>query len=76
MYTADHTLTTLFLQLGLDNSEHAIAEFIRTHPISHEESIEKAQFWTASQAQFIRESWHEDADWAVVIDQLDSLLRC
>jgi hypothetical protein len=75
MYTAEHTLSALFMQLGLDSSDTAINEFIHNHHVPQNEPLDTASFWTPAQAQFIRESWHEDADWAGVIDQLDTLLR-
>ncbi|WDE97890.1 DUF2789 domain-containing protein [Lentisphaera profundi] len=75
MDTSIHTLKMLFLQLGLKNSDDAMSEFIASHQLSKNQAIEKANFWNTSQAQFISESWNEDADWCVIVDQLNSLLH-
>lgn len=75
MDTSQHTLNTLFDQLGLDSSEKAIQDFISQHRIRHDKPLDQAEFWTASQAQFIRESWQNDADWVDIVDHLDALLR-
>ena len=34
-----------------------------------------AAFWTPAQAQFLREEFTEDADWAERVDQLNVMLR-
>lgn len=75
MDIVEHDLPALFAQLGLQNSDQAITEFISKHKLAPNEFIEKADFWTRSQAEFIRQSWHEDADWVVVIDELNVRLR-
>lgn len=75
MDTSSHTMQRLFDQLGLDSRDDAIAEFIRTHQLPDQGALDHASFWNPSQAQFIRESLGNDADWAEVVDQLDALLR-
>ena len=75
MDTSSHTMEGLFMQLGLNSSKEAIAEFISTHRVSENEALERASFWSLAQAQFIRECWNNDADWAEIVDQLNSQLR-
>jgi len=76
MELADHDLSTLFEQLGLENSDEAIETFISRHkPIPHHVLLHEADFWNTGQAAFLKEALDEDADWAIVVDSLDSMLR-
>lgn len=75
MDTSMHTMENLFLQLGLDNSEHAITEFINRHRLAKETPLQQASFWSTSQAQFIKECLELDSDWAEVVDQLNVQLH-
>jgi len=71
-----HILSELFRQLGLPDDGTSIERFIATHrPIDGSIRLADASFWSASQAQFLREEIGEDADWAEVVDALDSRLR-
>ena len=64
-------MTNLFLQLGLDSSAEAIAEFIRTHQLPADVRITEAPFWSESQRQLLE----DDARWAIVVDQLNESLH-
>jgi len=76
MHEHSHNLTSLFDQLGLPSTEKDIETFIHNHrPLAPEIQLSKAPFWTAGQAQFLGEQTKADADWAVVIDKLDTSLR-
>jgi hypothetical protein len=75
MDTVKHNLTNLFLQLGLAAEESDIESFIRSHSVGEGISLEDAVFWTQGQAQFIKESRANDADWSDMVDELDTLLR-
>lgn len=75
MTSADHTLENLFEQLGLQSSPQAIDEFIAHHRLNDYRTLADAAFWTPAQAEFIRECWQADSDWAGVVDQLDARLR-
>ncbi len=75
MDTSSHTMENLFMQLGLNSSEKAIEEFISTHQLSGNSPLDQASFWSQAQSQFILESWHNDAEWAELVDQLDTRLR-
>ena len=76
METPIHSLTSLFDQLGLDSTDQAIETFIDDHrPLPGNIELHRADFWSASQASFLKEEIDEDADWAEIVDQLDALLR-
>lgn len=76
METPIHSLATLFDQLGLDSTDLAIDGFIKTHkPLPGNVDLYKADFWSASQASFLKQAKDEDADWAEIVDQLNAILR-
>jgi hypothetical protein len=75
MDTSTHSMRDLFAQLGLSTSDTAIEAFISNNHLEVEIPLEKAAFWSAGQAQFIREAIQQDADWAELVDQLDAQLR-
>ncbi len=76
MDRSNHNMKTLFLQLGLDGDDQQINDFVARHgPIEPATKIPDAPFWTASQAQFLREALDSDGDWAELVDELDALLR-
>ena len=67
-----HPFSELFAQLGLPNDEASIRAFITEHgPLPADMRLEEAPFWSDAQAQLLREERIEDADWIVVIDQLN-----
>lgn len=71
-----HTMVDLFDQLGLPSSEADIQKFIgKNRPLNSETMIYDAPFWTPTQAKFLREQLLVDADWAVVVDELNTSLR-
>ena len=75
MQTQLHTMNNLFAQLGLPSDEAAIEDFIAAHrPLEHGTALYRAPFWSASQRAFLKEEIIEDADWAAVIDELNSRL--
>jgi hypothetical protein len=76
METPVHTLPALFKQLGLPDDAVSIDQFIASHsPLKPDLHLADAFFWSEGQRQMLREEILEDADWAVVVDQLDVLLR-
>ena len=76
MNTEFHYLEALFSQLNLPNSKADIEAFIKSHsPLAGDILLEEAEFWNASQAEFIREAKQADSDWVEVVDQLDAALR-
>jgi len=75
MDTSKHTLSTLFAQLGLDNSPEQIQAFVRRHQLSAGMELAEAPFWSQAQASFLREAWRADSDWSDTIDELNKLLH-
>lgn len=76
MDLSEHTLRALFDQLGLPSNSGAIDAFIAEHrPLADDIALADAPFWTPAQAQFLREEFDEDADWAELVDQLNVRLR-
>ena len=75
MITTEPRMTNLFLQLGLPAGKDDIARFIREHQLPDDLLISEAPFWNDGQRQFIREEWREDADWAIVVDELNEALH-
>jgi hypothetical protein len=71
-----HTLGALFQQLGLPSDQTAIETFIAEHsPLDSAVRLYQAPFWNKAQSDFLRDEILEDADWAMVIDELDADLR-
>ncbi len=71
-----HPMSHLFAQLGLPADAAAIDGFIAAHsPLPASVRLHEAPFWTAGQADFLREGVLVDADWAEVIDALNGELR-
>ncbi len=69
-------LSSLFAQLGEASDETAIARFIATHgPLEGGVQLHEAAFWTPSQAGFLREAMLDDAEWAAIVDALNSELH-
>jgi hypothetical protein len=75
MDTTEPRMTNLFLQLGLAADHAAIAAFIGTHQLPEETALADAPYWNAGQRQFLREQLGEDADWAIVVDELSEALH-
>ena len=71
-----HSMTHLFAQLGLPSRPADIQAFIEANrPLAAGLKLHEAPFWTPSQAEFLREEVQEDADWAGIIDELNTGLR-
>lgn len=76
MEPTTHSLKNLFEQLGLPHEQRDIDRFIAGHrPLANAIALADAPFWTAAQAQFLREEINDDADWAEIVDQLNAMLR-
>ena len=71
-----HSLPALFKQLGLADAPISIEQFVASHsPLKPELKLADAFFWSDAQKTFLREEILEDADWAVVVDELNLMLR-
>ena len=75
MDTTDIRMSNLFSQLGLPDDDDAIAQFIRAHQLPEDVRLHDAPFWNAGQAQFLRETWQKDNQWAMVVDGLNEALH-
>jgi len=75
MTNATPRMTNLFLQLGLDAEEQAIAQFIKDHQLPTDMHIADAPYWSEAQRQFLYEQIQRDAAWAIVVDQLSESLH-
>lgn len=70
-----HPMQSLFEQLGLLSSTQDIDLFITEHMLMDSMKLHEADFWSPAQAQFLKEGVSVDADWAEVIDELNSRLH-
>lgn len=76
MEVQTHTITSLFSQLGIGDSEKDINRFINTtSPIPAAQELHEAECWNTAQATFLKQAKEEDADWAEVVDQLNVMMR-
>ncbi|MDZ5459855.1 DUF2789 domain-containing protein [Azohydromonas lata] len=76
MELSNHALKDLFDQLGLPSEQGDIEHFIESHrPLPDDLRLADAPFWTPAQAQFLKEEFLDDADWAPLVDQLNALLH-
>ena len=72
----NHPFHELFAQMGLPCDAKSIEQFIKKNsPLPGHIALPDAEFWTPAQADFLRETWQEDADWAYQVDQLSEALR-
>jgi hypothetical protein len=70
-----HDLNNLFAQLGLPSDPAAVEAFIAAHrPLPPGVRLADAPFWSPTQSAFLAEELQVDADWAEVIDELNSEL--
>lgn len=71
-----YDMNSLFAQLGQASDDGAIARFIDAHrPLESDVQLHDAVFWTSAQAGFLREAILNDAEWARVVDELNSELH-
>ena len=75
MSTAIPRMTNLFAQLGLDETEQGIKQFISQHKLASDVKLIDAPFWTDAQRQLLHEWLAMDAEWALVVDQLNEALH-
>lgn len=76
MEAPNHKFSELFKQLGLPDDPVGIDQFITSHsPLKNDIKLVDAPFWSGAQKTFLKESIEEDADWAVMFDQLNEALR-
>jgi hypothetical protein len=71
----EYTMSNLFAQLGLDNSQDAIDEFVKNAQLADDETLAEAKLWNDSQRAFLQEEWNRDGVWVEIIDELNLLLH-
>ena len=69
------SLAGLFDQLGLDSDDASIDAFVASHSLPEDVKLIDAEFWTPQQSRFLKEVFHDDADWAPYVDELNVLLH-
>lgn len=76
MHLPIQRLCDLFAQLGLPSEPAQVQAFIDQHRgLAGGLRLEDAPFWSAPQAQLLRELIAEDADGAELVDQLNQALH-
>lgn len=70
-----HDLSLLFEQLGLKSDSASINAFIANHMLPEHMRVNEAPFWTPAQASMLKEALQVDADWALLVDQLNERLH-
>lgn len=75
MQSYSYSLNLLFEQLGLEYSDEAIENFIDRHKPIGKGLLHEKDFWNKAQSTFLKEAVDADADWVIVVDQLDTMLR-
>lgn len=76
MFTQQPALNDLFVQLGLPADDSAIEQFISEHKgLDSAQPLADAPFWNSAQANFLRQALADDAEWAEVIDELNTRLH-
>lgn len=75
MDTCEPSMNNLFRQLGLPYGDDDIENFISRHHLDQEQKLSEAAFWTPDQARFLSEAWDNDADWIVIVDELNVRLH-
>ena len=69
-------MASLFAQLGRANDADSIRQFIdAAPPLGGDVQLHEAAFWSTSQAAFLRDALQDDAEWAEVVDALNSELH-
>lgn len=69
-------MSSLFAQLGQKNDVGSIRQFMESNaPMGDAVLLHDAPFWTSSQANFLREALLDDAEWAPIVDALNSELH-
>lgn len=69
------TMNDLFAQLGLDNSDEAIEQFIQQNQLPKSVQLNEAPFFNDAQRAFISEAWRADALFVNVVEELNARLH-
>ena len=76
MEMIEKSMACLFAQLGEANDIQSIELFIETHAgLCSDTHLHEAEFWSPSQASFLREARAQDGSWSQVVDELNVTLQ-
>lgn len=76
MDTTKPNISSLFAQLGLPADDSGIQQFIKQHrPLEKDKALSEANWWNESQREFLSEAIDSDSEWAIIVDEFDTLLR-
>lgn len=67
----NYKINDLFAQLGMDNSDEAIDQFIDNNQLAKDEELVNSDIWSEKQRMFLQEEWKKDAVWVEIIDDLN-----
>lgn len=71
-----HSMDELFDQLGAHQPPQGTVPFIEARrPLAGDVQLHQAVFWSPSQAAFLEQAISDDADWAEVVEALNSELH-
>lgn len=65
----------LFDQLGLPSDQASIDDFIAKNQLPEGVKMTDASFWSPAQARFLCEGLAQNAEWAIVMDELNARLH-
>ncbi|MBD1554026.1 DUF2789 family protein [Pseudomonas typographi] len=68
-------LSTLFQQLGLDNTAEEIDLFIEQHQLQKDVKMTEADFWKPAQSDFLKQAIMADSPDALWVDELNVRLH-
>jgi len=69
-------MRSLFAQLGEPDDDASIARFIERHGnLAGGTRLHEANFWSPTQAAFLREAMQQDGVWASVVDALNTKMH-
>ena len=76
MELIETSLAKLFEQLGEASDEKSIDRFIAVHGnLPNDIHLHEANFWSVSQASFLKEAKKLDSAWSQVVDELNVKLH-
>ena len=75
MDTNEIRMSNLFLQLGLEADDAAIAQFITSHQLPADVYIIDAPFWNEGQRSFLTETMEREGSWIHIVEALNESLH-
>lgn len=75
MNASNHSMQSLFQQLGLSSNPVSMEAFIKNNHLPKDIPLERAACWSAKQAEFLQEAIDLNAEWADAVDDLNTQLH-